>query len=61
MSKLVSLFILSHIIAVGWYLSNSPRLVRPRLFFGVWIYFGLAFAAMAYGLRLVPNWLDPRL
>ena len=61
MSKIVSLIILGNIIGAGWVLGSRPNFFNHRVFVGVWVYFILAFIAMAYGLRLVPEWIEPRL
>lgn len=60
MSKLVSLWLIFHILAVGYLLERKPELLRAKVFAGVFVYFACAFALFAYGLRLVPQWIDPR-
>ena len=61
MSKIVSLIILSHIIGAGWVLGSRPNFFSHRVFIVVWVYFFIACVAMAYGLRLVPEWIEPRI
>lgn len=59
MTKVVSLFIICHMIAAGFLLERRSDLLRSRVLAGVLAYFYSAYVAYAYILRLFPAWIDP--
>ena len=61
MTKVVSLFIILHMIAAGAVLERWPRLLSARLFAGVLTYFYVVYVVYAYILRIFPDWIDPRI
>lgn len=61
MTKVVSLFIIMHMIAAGAVLERLPRLLSARVFAGVLAYFYFVYVVYAYILRIFPAWIDPRI
>ncbi|MBM4251284.1 MAG: hypothetical protein FJ146_04895 [Deltaproteobacteria bacterium] len=61
MAKLIALIILGNIIVTGIYLGQRQSTISGTTCLKVGSYFFLSFVALAYFLRLVPEWIEPRL
>ncbi len=61
MSKLVALLILGNIIITGIVIGLRRNEISTATAFKIGGYFFLSYVAIAYVLRLVPEWIEPRL
>jgi len=61
MSKLIALLILGNIIATGILTGQIRGELSATTYFKIGCYFFFSFVALAYFLRLVPEWIEPRL